>query len=78
MCVLQKLDTEKEIIELVHFDPTEAHELPCRVPRIRPDTSSTLYKHSHEGDYLESVGQSQSLIFCPDHSTLSLSLHSMK
>uniref|UniRef100_A0A8C8JPB2 Twinfilin n=1 Tax=Oncorhynchus tshawytscha TaxID=74940 RepID=A0A8C8JPB2_ONCTS len=55
MCVLQKLDTDKEMIELVHSDPTEAHELPYRVPRIRPDTSSTLYKHSHEGDYLESV-----------------------
>uniref|UniRef100_A0A8L0DU03 Twinfilin actin-binding protein 2a n=1 Tax=Oncorhynchus mykiss TaxID=8022 RepID=A0A8L0DU03_ONCMY len=53
---IQTIDiSEKEIIELVHFDPTEAHELPCRVPRIRPDTSSTLYKHSHEGDYLESV-----------------------
>uniref|UniRef100_A0AAZ3R4T0 Twinfilin n=1 Tax=Oncorhynchus tshawytscha TaxID=74940 RepID=A0AAZ3R4T0_ONCTS len=50
-----KLDTDKEMIELVHSDPTEAHELPYRVPRIRPDTSSTLYKHSHEGDYLESV-----------------------
>uniref|UniRef100_A0A8C7CKB2 Twinfilin actin-binding protein 2a n=1 Tax=Oncorhynchus kisutch TaxID=8019 RepID=A0A8C7CKB2_ONCKI len=50
-----KVGADKEMIELVHSDPTKAHELPCRVPRIRPDTSSTLYKHSHEGDYLESV-----------------------
>ncbi|XP_064822886.1 twinfilin-2-like [Oncorhynchus masou masou] len=57
----EKLDTEKEMIELVHSDPTEAHELPCRVPKIRPDTSSTLYKHSREGDHLESVGYSCSI-----------------
>uniref|UniRef100_A0A4W5LGI2 Twinfilin actin-binding protein 2a n=1 Tax=Hucho hucho TaxID=62062 RepID=A0A4W5LGI2_9TELE len=48
-----KLDTEKEMIELVHSDPTEAYELPCRVPTDTPRYHFFLYKHSHEGDYLE-------------------------
>lgn len=50
-----KLDTEKETIELVHSDPTETSELPCRVPTDTPRYHFFLYKHSHEGDYLESV-----------------------
>uniref|UniRef100_A0A8C7J1J4 WD repeat domain 82 n=1 Tax=Oncorhynchus kisutch TaxID=8019 RepID=A0A8C7J1J4_ONCKI len=50
-----KLDTEKETIELVHSDPTETRELPCRVPTDTPRYHFFLYKHSHEGDYLESV-----------------------
>ncbi|CAB1314671.1 unnamed protein product [Coregonus sp. 'balchen'] len=50
-----KLDTERETIELVHSDPTETCELPCRVPTDTPRYHFFLYKHSHEGDYLESV-----------------------
>ncbi|KAJ7998425.1 hypothetical protein DPEC_G00204800 [Dallia pectoralis] len=50
-----KLDTEKETIELVHSEPTEATGLPCRVPTDTPRYHFFLYKHYHEGDYLESV-----------------------
>lgn len=53
---LQRLDVEKEIIELVHSNPTEIVDLPRRVPKDTPRYHFFLYKHSHEGDYLESVG----------------------
>uniref|UniRef100_I3J7Z2 Twinfilin n=1 Tax=Oreochromis niloticus TaxID=8128 RepID=I3J7Z2_ORENI len=53
--LLKKLDVEKETIELVHSNPTETRDLPCRVPRDTPRYHFFLYKHSHEGDYLESV-----------------------
>uniref|UniRef100_A0A7N6A373 ADF-H domain-containing protein n=1 Tax=Anabas testudineus TaxID=64144 RepID=A0A7N6A373_ANATE len=45
----------KEIIELVHSNPTEIRDLPRRVPKDTPRYHFFLYKHSHEGDYLESV-----------------------
>uniref|UniRef100_A0A8C5HK47 Twinfilin n=1 Tax=Gouania willdenowi TaxID=441366 RepID=A0A8C5HK47_GOUWI len=50
-----RLDVEKEIIELVHCNPTETRELPRRVPTDTPRYHFFLYKHSHEGDYLESI-----------------------
>ncbi|XP_062272053.1 twinfilin-2 isoform X2 [Scomber scombrus] len=50
-----RLDVEKETIELVHSNPTETRDLPCRVPKDTPRYHFFLYKHSHEGDYLESV-----------------------
>lgn len=49
---------EKETIELVHSNPTEIRELPRSVPKDTPRYHLFLYKHSHEGDYLESVGMS--------------------
>uniref|UniRef100_A0A3B5M357 Twinfilin n=1 Tax=Xiphophorus couchianus TaxID=32473 RepID=A0A3B5M357_9TELE len=51
----QRLDVEKETIELVHANPTETRDLPRRVPKDTPRYHFFLYKHSHEGDYLESV-----------------------
>ncbi|XP_061112760.1 twinfilin-2 isoform X2 [Conger conger] len=50
-----RLDTERETIELVHTNPTEVSELPRRIPTDTPRYHFFLYKHSHEGDYLESV-----------------------
>ncbi|KAL3058805.1 hypothetical protein OYC64_010867 [Pagothenia borchgrevinki] len=50
-----RLDVQKETIELVHSNPTETRELPLRVPKDTPRYHFFLYKHSHEGDYLESV-----------------------
>lgn len=52
----QRLDIQNETIELVHSNPTETHELPRRVPKDTPRYHFFLYKHSHEGDDLESVG----------------------
>lgn len=62
--VFQRLDVEKETIELVHSNPTETRDLPCRVPRDTPRYHFFLYKHSHEGDYLESVGMILILALC--------------
>lgn len=53
----QKLDLERETIELVHTEPTEVAQLPSRVPRDAARYHFFLYKHTHEGDPLESVGE---------------------
>lgn len=53
----QKLDLERETIELVHTEPTDVAQLPSRVPREAARYHFFLYKHTHEGDPLESVGE---------------------
>ncbi|KAK4814955.1 hypothetical protein QYF61_006899 [Mycteria americana] len=53
--VHQKLDLERETIDLVHTSPTEIADLPKRIPQDSARYHFFLYKHSHEGDYLESV-----------------------
>lgn len=53
----QKLDLERETIELVHTEPTSVAQLPSRVPRDAARYHFFLYKHTHEGDSLESVGE---------------------
>ncbi|XP_075403583.1 twinfilin-2 [Tenrec ecaudatus] len=50
-----KLDQERETVELVHTEPTEVAQLPSRVPRDSARYHFFLYKHTHEGDHLESV-----------------------
>ncbi|XP_032744348.1 twinfilin-2-like [Rattus rattus] len=50
-----KLDLERETIELVHTEPTNVAQLPSRVPRDAAQYHFFLYKHTHEGDSLESV-----------------------
>ncbi|XP_055485551.1 toll-like receptor 9 isoform X3 [Psammomys obesus] len=50
-----KLDLERETIELVHTEPTNVAQLPSRVPRDAARYHFFLYKHTHEGDPLESV-----------------------
>ncbi|XP_067832256.1 twinfilin-2-like isoform X1 [Heptranchias perlo] len=50
-----KLDTEAEVISLVHTQPTEIADLPKRVPSDFPRWHFFLYKHSHEGEHLESL-----------------------
>uniref|UniRef100_G1PRI9 Toll-like receptor 9 n=1 Tax=Myotis lucifugus TaxID=59463 RepID=G1PRI9_MYOLU len=49
-----KLDLERETIELVHTEPTDV-QLPSRVPREAARYHFFLYRHTHEGDPLESV-----------------------
>lgn len=64
VCVLcQRLDIEKETIELVHTRPTETHDLCSRIPTDTPRYHFFLYKHLHEGVYLECVGQYQCTLF---------------
>ncbi|MEQ2192364.1 hypothetical protein XENOCAPTIV_010580, partial [Xenoophorus captivus] len=52
-----EIDTEKEMIRLCSTEPTEIKDLPKRVPKDSPRYHFFLYKHSHEGDYLESTGE---------------------
>ncbi|XP_054832270.1 twinfilin-2 [Eublepharis macularius] len=50
-----KLDLERETIDLVHTHATEIADLPKRIPQDSARYHFFLYKHSYEGDYLESV-----------------------
>ncbi|XP_063072560.1 twinfilin-2-like [Engraulis encrasicolus] len=50
-----KVDVAKETIELVHTTPTETRDLPCRIPTNAPRYHLFLYKHSHQGQHLESL-----------------------
>ncbi|PNJ32478.1 twinfilin-2 isoform X1 [Pongo abelii] len=53
--IQMKLDLERETIELVHTESTDVAQLPSRVPRDAARYHFFLYKHTHEGDLLESV-----------------------
>ncbi|KAM6937899.1 twinfilin-1a [Xenentodon cancila] len=50
-----KIDAENEKICLCNTEPTELKDLPMRIPKDSPRYHFFLYKHSHEGDYLEST-----------------------
>lgn len=71
----QRLDVAKETIELVHSNPTETRDLPRSVPKDTPRYHLFLYKHSHEGDYLESVGMSVILTASVQKARLRASAH---
>lgn len=67
--VLQRLDVEKETIELVHTKPTETRELPYRIPTDSPRYHFFIFKHSHQGRSQEALGQCAGLtghltVFC--------------
>lgn len=58
VCVVsQRLDVEKETIELVHTKPTETQELPYRIPTDSPRYHFFIFKHSHQGQLQEALGQ---------------------
>ncbi|XP_059190357.1 twinfilin-1-like [Centropristis striata] len=50
-----QVDLEQELIRLCNTEPTELKDLPMRIPKESPRYHFFLYKHSHEGDYLEST-----------------------
>ncbi|XP_078138154.1 twinfilin-1b [Centroberyx gerrardi] len=49
-----EIDFRNESIKLSSTAPTELKELPKRIPKDTARYHFFLYKHSHEGDYLES------------------------
>ncbi|XP_017290261.1 twinfilin-1a [Kryptolebias marmoratus] len=53
--VQMEIDISNEIICLCSTEPTEVKDLPKRVPKDSPRYHLFLYKHSHEGDRLEST-----------------------
>lgn len=53
----QEIDFEKELIMLCNTERTEVKDLQKRIPRDAARYHFFLYKHSHEGDYLESTGE---------------------
>ncbi|XP_075998182.1 twinfilin-1-like [Genypterus blacodes] len=50
-----KIDIEQELILLCNTEATEVKDLPVRIPKDAARYHFFLYKHSHEGDYLEST-----------------------
>ncbi|KAJ0069768.1 hypothetical protein NL108_014143, partial [Boleophthalmus pectinirostris] len=50
-----KIDFEQELIKLCSTEPTELKDLPSRIPKDAARYHFFNYKHSHEGDYLEST-----------------------
>ncbi|KAM9351855.1 twinfilin-1a [Symphorus nematophorus] len=50
-----QVDAEQELIRLCSTEPTEVKDLPMRIPKDAARYHFFLYKHSHEGDYLEST-----------------------
>ncbi|XP_036962405.1 twinfilin-1a [Acanthopagrus latus] len=50
-----QVDFEQELIRLCSTEPTEVKDLPLRIPKDSARYHFFLYKHSHEGDYLEST-----------------------
>jgi twinfilin-like protein len=58
---LQHIDFEKELIKLSSTEPTDVKELPRRISKDCARYHFFLYKHSHEGDYLESTGEYRGL-----------------
>lgn len=52
----QEIDIKNEIIILASTTNTELKDLPKRIPKDSARYHFFLYKHSHEGDYLESIG----------------------
>ncbi|KAJ8377399.1 hypothetical protein AAFF_G00260590 [Aldrovandia affinis] len=50
-----EIDFEKEVIKLSNTLATEVKDLPKRMPKDSARYHFFLYKHSHEGDYLEST-----------------------
>ncbi|CAJ1056273.1 twinfilin-1-like isoform X1 [Xyrichtys novacula] len=50
-----EVDAEQELIRLSSTEPTEVKDLPSRICKDAPRYHFFLYKHSHEGDYLEST-----------------------
>ncbi|XP_051546238.1 twinfilin-1-like [Myxocyprinus asiaticus] len=49
------INFEEELIMLSNTDATEVKDLPKRIPKDAARYHFFLYKHSHEGDYLESI-----------------------
>ncbi|CAB1323378.1 unnamed protein product [Coregonus sp. 'balchen'] len=50
-----EIDFAKELIRLSNTEPTEVKDLPKRIPTESARYHFFRYKHSHEGDYLEST-----------------------
>lgn len=54
--VQKQIDADQEVIRLCSTEPTEVKDLPMRIPKDSARYHFFLYKHSHEGDYLQSTG----------------------
>ncbi|KAK2151540.1 hypothetical protein LSH36_360g02036 [Paralvinella palmiformis] len=50
-----KIDLDQERILLASFDNTDIHHLSSRIPKDHARYHFFIYKHSHEGDFLESI-----------------------
>ena len=56
MFIFQKLNLEDEKVELADSGDIKASGVRSRVPTNSGSYSLFTYKHTHEGDYMESTG----------------------
>uniref|UniRef100_A0A3Q3FDJ8 Twinfilin-1 n=1 Tax=Labrus bergylta TaxID=56723 RepID=A0A3Q3FDJ8_9LABR len=70
-----EVDAEQELIRLCNTEPTELKDLPMRISKVSPRYHFFLYKHSHEGDYLESTGEHFLSTYFKALDTLAIILH---
>ena len=57
LCFLfQRVDTEAEEILLADSKDISTEELSSNVPEDQPRYHFFLFKHTHEGDYMETIG----------------------
>ena len=55
----QKIDLQDERILLAMKDNVESHALASKIPKDQARYHFFLFKHTHEGDYLQTIGNSQ-------------------
>ena len=74
----QSIDVDKEVINLEKSCELETSQLAGEVPSDKPRYHFFVFKHTHEGDYLESIGKNNFNVFnsqsCCVHSITKLSL----
>ena len=54
----QSIDLKAETINLAHFEDAEAKDLSRLTPTDQGRYHVFKFKHTHEGDYMESIGMS--------------------
>lgn len=57
-----KIDTENETILLVRAKNIQLNKLAPEVPNDSPRYHLYNFKHTHEGDFIESIGKNQKLL----------------
>ena len=56
MYYFQSIDLKAETINLAHFEDAEAKDLSRLTPTDQGRYHVFNFKHTHEGDYMESIG----------------------
>jgi len=58
LCYSQSLDVEKELINLESAETLDVKHLPSKCPPDHPRYHFYTFRHTHEGDQMDTIGQS--------------------